>query len=50
MVVGDIVRKIGGVQKYKIEEINDDKAICILYPHGNPQLKYTFKLSELEKV
>jgi hypothetical protein len=48
MVVGSIVRKIGGTQKYKIVEINDDSAICLLYPHGSQSVKYTFKLSELE--
>ena len=48
MIVGDIVRKIGGVQKYKIEEITGAKASCSLYPHGNPQVRFTFKLSELE--
>ena len=48
MHVGDIVRKIGGVQKYKITEIDGEKAVCIYWPHGNPNVHFTFKLSELE--
>jgi len=48
MIVGSIVRKIGGSQKYKITAIDDPKATCILWPHGNPNVKFTFKLSELE--
>ena len=48
MIVGDIVRKIGGFQKYKITEIDSEKATCILHPYGNPQVKFTFKISELE--
>jgi hypothetical protein len=50
MVVGSIVKKIGGVSTYKITAIEGPKAVCILWPHGNPKAKFTFKLSELEEA
>ena len=47
-VVGDVVKKVGGSQKYKIVEVKENsKYDCNLEPKINPVI-LTFKEADLE--
>lgn len=50
-VVGDIVRRTDGTQKYKVYEVlASSKYACKYEPNTAPQVTFTFKESELVKV
>jgi uncharacterized protein YodC (DUF2158 family) len=46
--VGDIVKKVGGTQTYEITAVlENSKYECRIYPNISPNVKYTFKGTDL---
>ena len=49
--VDDIVKKINGSQKYKVDEVlENSKYKCELSPNTSPSVRFVFKEADLELV